>query len=98
MMYIHYCKYCQRIHMLNGHKYYCPGCCGHLTELKISYLKYVNLDKAERIALKLCLSDSRQLQTLTASADKTQMSAKWLSNPQSNVKNYHADHYAAYSQ
>ena len=36
MMYIHYCRHCKRIHMLNGHKKYCPACRGHLNELKIS--------------------------------------------------------------
>ena len=47
MMYIHYCRHCKRIHMLNGHKKYCPACRGHLNELKISYLKYVNLAPAD---------------------------------------------------
>ena len=32
MMYIHYCKYCRRIHILNGHKVYCPACSGQLKE------------------------------------------------------------------
>ncbi|MFR9231798.1 MAG: hypothetical protein ACLVLH_01850 [Eisenbergiella massiliensis] len=52
MMYIHYCKYCRRIHILNGHKVYCPACSGKLTELGISYMKYVNLSKEERGQLK----------------------------------------------
>ena len=55
MMYIHYCKYCRRIHMLNGHKKYCPGCKGHLAELKISYLKYVNMPPDDRKELRLRL-------------------------------------------
>ena len=52
MMYIHYCRHCKRIHMLNGHKKYCPACRGHLNELKISYLKYVNLAPADRRAFR----------------------------------------------
>ena len=52
MMYIHYCKYCRRIHILNGHKLYCPACSGKLSELDISYMKYVNLSREERRALR----------------------------------------------
>ncbi len=59
MMYIHYCKYCRRIHILNGHKVYCPACSGKLTELAISYIKYVNLGRPERAALKeKCASET----------------------------------------
>ncbi len=48
MMYMHYCKNCRRIHMLNGHKLVCPGCENVLTELKLSYLSYVEMDKHDR--------------------------------------------------
>lgn len=65
MMYIHYCKYCRRIHILNGHKVYCPACSGKLTELGISYLKYVNLSKPERIALKEKCADEKSLKELS---------------------------------
>lgn len=65
-MYIHYCKYCQRIHILNGHKYYCPRCRGHLAELKISYMKYVSLDRSQRNELRVRLSDPAQLSADTA--------------------------------
>lgn len=59
MMYIHYCKYCRRIHILNGHKAYCPACSGKLQELRISYLKYVNMNKPERIQLReKCANDT----------------------------------------
>lgn len=51
MMYIHYCKSCQRIHMLNGHKKICPGCHQELTELKLSYLSYTSMDTSERTML-----------------------------------------------
>ncbi len=48
MMYMHYCKPCNRIFMLNGHKLICPKCTHSLTELQISYLDYVNLDAQGR--------------------------------------------------
>ena len=48
MMYIHYCKICLRLHILNGHKTSCPACQAPLTELKLPYLSYVEMDYAER--------------------------------------------------
>lgn len=65
MMYIHYCKYCRRIHILNGHKVYCPACSGKLTELGISYMKYVNLSKEERARLKEKCMDEKSLKELS---------------------------------
>ncbi len=62
MMYTHYCKYCRRIHILNGHKAYCPACSGKLTELNISYLRYVHMNKSERMALKAKCADEKGLQ------------------------------------
>ena len=97
MMYIHYCKYCQRIHILNGHKNYCPRCRGHLAELKISYLKYVNLDLEARRALRVRCADPRELAVLTALPQKSHDYAKWLQLSVSKVENYHSEHYAAYS-
>ena len=32
MMYLHFCKNCSRIHMLNGHKMSCPKCSTPLKE------------------------------------------------------------------
>lgn len=97
MMYIHYCRHCQRIHILNGHKNYCPRCCGHLAELKISYLKYVNLSKEDRQQLRRRLGDPKELAALTASPYKTYSYAKWLQPSGSKVENYHTGNYAAYS-
>lgn len=51
MMYIHYCPACHKIHMLNGHKQFCPRCEGKLTELKIDYLTYTDMDAEQRAAL-----------------------------------------------
>ncbi len=65
MMYIHYCKYCRRIHILNGHKAYCPACSGKLAELNISYMKYVNLSRQERSALKEKCADEKSLRELS---------------------------------
>lgn len=48
MMYMHYCRFCQRLHMLNGHKTICPSCLCDLTELKLPYLTYVEMDAEDR--------------------------------------------------
>ncbi|MFI3213237.1 MAG: hypothetical protein R3Y24_07830 [Eubacteriales bacterium] len=48
MIYMHYCKNCDRLHMLNGHKLACPRCRLALTELRIPYMDYVNLSFEER--------------------------------------------------
>ena len=50
MMYMHYCKRCHRVHMLNGHKMSCPNCSDSLTELRIPYMTYVEMDASEREA------------------------------------------------
>ncbi|MBO5292543.1 MAG: hypothetical protein J6B10_05100 [Lachnospiraceae bacterium] len=51
MMYIHYCPSCHKIHMLNGHKQYCPRCEKNLVELKIDYMTYTEMDAKERAEL-----------------------------------------------
>ena len=61
MMYMHYCKQCHRIFMLNGHKMICPKCSKPLTELQISYLDYVELDMSEREAFKNACADEAKL-------------------------------------
>lgn len=61
MMYMHYCKRCHRVFMLNGHKMICPKCIDPLTELRISYLDYVNLDMEEREEFKAACADEEQL-------------------------------------
>lgn len=54
-MYLHYCKNCSRIHMLNGHKMTCPKCSQPLTELQMSYLDYIAMTKDQRtLFLELC--------------------------------------------
>ena len=48
MMYVHFCKTCNRIHILNGHKMFCPKCTQPLKELQISYMEYVSFNQTER--------------------------------------------------
>ena len=65
MMYMHYCKRCQRVYMLNGHKQQCPRCHERITELKITYMDYVTMDMSEREQLNSCCADENQLQSLS---------------------------------
>lgn len=60
MMYIHYCKSCQHIHILNGHKPACPKCGRRLTELRITYQEYsgMNTDKREHLLAQCCSAKS----------------------------------------
>ena len=67
MMYIHDCRNCKRIHMLNGHKITCPKCKRSLSELKMPYTDYVNMNAAERTALLSSCSDEKTLQSLCTS-------------------------------
>lgn len=65
MMYMHYCKSCHRVYMLNGHKQQCPKCHKVFLELKISYMDYVTMNQEERIRFCNCCADEEQLQTLS---------------------------------
>lgn len=65
MMYMHYCKNCNRIHMLNGHKMFCPKCHDSLKELKISYLEYAEYSKSERMALLSQCQNEKSLNSLS---------------------------------
>lgn len=62
MMYVHFCKPCNRIHILNGHKQECPRCSNTLFELKLSYLDYTDLNMEERRRFLEKLGDPKQLQ------------------------------------
>ena len=64
-MYMHYCKRCQRVHMLNGHKQFCPKCRGTISELKISFLDYVSMNQTQRTAFYACCADDEQLKRLS---------------------------------
>ncbi|MDD6656885.1 MAG: hypothetical protein PUE95_06285 [Lachnospiraceae bacterium] len=65
MMYMHYCKRCHRVHMLNGHKRFCPNCKESITELKISYMDYVSMNREERADFAARCADETQLQGLS---------------------------------
>ena len=65
MMYMHYCRSCHRVHMLNGHKMTCPKCSNALTELRIPYMKYVEMDVEERAAFKELCQDEEHLKELS---------------------------------
>lgn len=65
MMYMHYCKPCHRVHMLNGHKMTCPKCGGSITELRIPYMEYVSMDMDEREVFKARCADPDQLKELS---------------------------------
>lgn len=65
MMYMHYCKPCHRVHMLNGHKMTCPKCGESITELRIPYMEYVKMDMEEREAFKAKCFDENQLKQLS---------------------------------
>ncbi len=64
-MYMHYCKRCQRVHMLNGHKQFCPRCHGAMAELKISYLDYSSMNEAQRVSFHTCCADDEQLERMS---------------------------------
>lgn len=85
MMYMHYCKRCHRVFMLNGHKMICPKCTDPLTELQISYLDYVELDMAEREAFKSACADESQLSRLKTTYRMYKYS-KWYKELQANNK------------
>ena len=61
MIYIHYCPACSRVHILNGHKTVCPVCDRRLKELRISYMQYIEMNRAERKLLQHKLSDPKEL-------------------------------------
>lgn len=65
MMYMHYCNHCQHIFMLNGHKIICPKCIEPLTELRISYLDYINLNMEQRNLLQASCTDEQKLNALS---------------------------------
>lgn len=64
MMYLHYCKNCHRIHMLNGHKNTCPKCKYSLYELKMPYMDYINLSSDHRRLLLASCGDEALLPSL----------------------------------
>ena len=48
MLYLHFCPFCKRIHILSGHRNVCPACDNKLTELSVSYDSYIRCEHKER--------------------------------------------------
>lgn len=65
MMYIHFCKACNRMHILNGHKLTCPACDSPLKEMKMPYLDYIYMTPEEREALVEKCQDEATLKSLS---------------------------------
>lgn len=87
MMYIHYCKQCNRFHMLNGHKMNCPRCKDRLTELSMPYMEFVTLNLMERERLRTRCSNEKQLKELSNTYRMYKYS-KWYKELQ--IVHYHA--------
>lgn len=84
MMYLHFCKKCNRIHMLNGHKMICPKCNESLKELQMSYLEYISLSKSERdLFIELC-NDENSLNEISTTYRMYKYS-KWYRNLQDSI-------------
>lgn len=81
MMYVHFCKICKRIHILNGHKMTCPKCSQPLTELQISYLEYTALTNIERTELVELCSNQDTLHKISTTYRMYKYS-KWYRNLQ----------------
>lgn len=81
-MYMHYCKRCHRVYMLNGHKQSCPGCHGEITELKISYMDYVSMGQADRDRFAAICADDQELGKLSTTYRMYKYS-KWYKELQS---------------
>ncbi len=61
MLYLHFCLSCERIHILSGHRVKCPACDSTVTELSVTYEKYIKLSKAQRESLIAQCSDPTYL-------------------------------------
>lgn len=84
MMYMHYCKSCQRVYMLNGHKQKCPKCHKGISELKISYMDYVTMNQEARQQFCNTCADDEQLQMLSTTYRMYKYS-KWYKELQSQI-------------
>ena len=84
MMYMHYCKRCHRVYMLNGHKQFCPKCRETITELKLTYMDYVSMDESSRTTFNTCCADEEQLKMLSTKYRMYKYS-KWYKDLQKQV-------------
>lgn len=76
MIYMHYCKKCDFLHMLSGHRTHCPGCSNELAELKITYLDYYGMKPEERESLAQRCRQPELLEEMTFHYKKHKFS-KW---------------------
>ena len=67
--------------MLNGHKMSCPKCSDSLTELRIPYMAYVEMDIAEREAFKALCRNEDSLKELSTTYRMYKYS-KWYKEQQ----------------
>ena len=51
MLYLHFCFRCNRLHLLSGHRTYCPACDTVLQELSVSYEQYIQMSASQRLYL-----------------------------------------------
>ncbi len=65
MMYLHFCKKCNHIHILNGHKQTCPRCHLPLKELQMSYMEYIEMDRAQRQCFLATCNDETSLNKIS---------------------------------
>ena len=84
MMYLHFCKNCSRIHILNGHKMTCPGCSHNLIELQINYLDYIALNTTERELLIESCHDENYLNKISTTYRMYKYS-KWYRDSQNSI-------------
>ncbi|NLL79565.1 MAG: hypothetical protein GX234_07220 [Clostridiales bacterium] len=90
MMYIHYCPACHKIHMLNGHKQFCPRCEGQLAELKVDYMTYTAMDASERAELAQHCSHPEELGKISTTYRMIKYS-KWYKEMQQSLNNNSTD-------
>ena len=86
MMYLHFCKTCNRIHILNGHKQTCPKCNLPMKELQIPYMDYIQMDQEQRQMFLSQCNDEISLQKISTTYRMFKY-CKWYRNLQI-VDNY----------
>ena len=87
MMYLHFCKNCNRIHILNGHKQACPKCSLPLIELRMPYLDYASMNLEERQQLLDLCNDESSLHKISTTY-RMYKYCKWYRNLQ--IINYNS--------
>ena len=81
MMYLHFCKKCNRIHILSGHKQSCPKCDFPMNELQMSYMDYIHMDQEQRLLFLSQCNDEVSLQKISTTYRMFKY-CKWYRNLQ----------------